>query len=254
MTIALTTTVSNTAGLAEDFADIVYDISPTDTPYLTMAKKIKAQARIYQWQEDTLAAAAANAQQEGDVPTYATAAQTTSLSSPLQIATKQVNISATLDVVKKYGRKSEVAFQIAKRAKELKRDVEYALVRNQASVTTTARATGGFECWIQTGANLVAANSGQTADYTVRGFSSGSVIAPAEDGSLVTFIEADLKTALGYAWTDGGDASVIMMSPKNKAQFDGFSGVATKYREVTGNNQAAVVGASDIYISLKKAA
>ena len=54
MAVAVTNTVSNTSGLAEDFADIVYDISPTDTPYLTMAKKIKASARIYQWQEDSL--------------------------------------------------------------------------------------------------------------------------------------------------------------------------------------------------------
>ena len=246
MAVAVTNTVSNTSGLAEDFANIVYDISPTDTPYLTMAKKIKAQARIYQWQEDSLTPAAANAQQEGDDASFTTAAKTTSLSSPLQIATKTVNISATLDAVKKYGRKSEVAFQLAKRAKELKRDVEYALVRNQASATTTARATGGFECWIS--GNLTRANSAQTTDYSVRGFSSGSVVAP-EDGSLVTFIETDLKSALGLAWTDGGDPSVIMMSSKNKGLFDAFSGVATKYREVTGNNQAAVVGASDIYIS-----
>ena len=246
MAVAVTNTVSNTSGLAEDFQDVIYDISPQETPYLSMAKKLTASARIHQWQEDSLAAATSNIQQEGDDASFTTAPQTTSLSSPCQIARKTVNISHTLDAVKKYGRKSETAYQLIKSGRELKRDMEFTLVRNQASATTTARATGGFECWIS--GNLTRANTGQTTDYSVRGFSSGSVVAP-EGGSLVTFIEADLKTALGLAWADGGDPSIIMMSSKNKAWFDGFSGVATKYREVTGNKQATVVGASDIYIS-----
>lgn len=247
MAVAVTNTVSNTSGLAEDFANIIYDISPTETPYLTMAKRINAQARVYQWQEDSLAAASSNIAQEGDDASFTTAAATTSLSSPLQISRKTVNISGTLDAVKKYGRKSETAYQIAKRGRELKRDMEFTLVRNQASnATGTSRATGGFECWISS--NLVRANTAQTTDYSVGGFSSGAVTAP-EDGSLVTFIEADLKTALGYAWTDGGDPSVIMMSTKNKAWFDAFSGVATKYNQVNGLKQATITGASDVYVS-----
>lgn len=247
MAVAVTNTVSNTSGLAEDFANIIYDISPTETPYLTMAKRISAQARVYQWQEDSLAAASSNIAQEGDDASFTTAAGTTSLSSPLQISRKTVNISGTLDAVKKYGRKSETAYQLAKRGRELKRDMEFTLVRNQASnATGTSRATGGFECWISS--NLVRANTAQTTDYSVGGFSSGAVTAP-EDGSLVTFVEADLKTALGYAWTDGGDPSVIMMSTKNKAWFDAFSGVATKYNQVNGLKQATITGASDVYVS-----
>ena len=101
---------------------------------------------------------------------------------------------------------------------------------------------------ISTSGNLVRANSAQTTDYSVRGFSSGSVTAP-EDGTLVSFIEADLKSALGLAWADGGDPTIIMMSAFNKSQFDGFTGVATKYRAVEGNKQATIVGASEIYIS-----
>lgn len=212
-----------------------------------MAKRISVNARVYQWQEDSLDSASTNAAQEGDDASFVTAAQTTSLSSPMQISRKTVNVSGTLDAVKKYGRKSETAFQLAKRGKELKRDMEYALVRNQTAVATgTTRQTGGFECWIHS--NVTRANTAQTTDYSTRGFSSGTVIPP-EDGSLVTFIESDLKSALGLAWADGGDPSVIMMNTTNKNRFDNFSGVATKYREVTGKNQAAVVGASDLYIS-----
>jgi hypothetical protein len=246
MATATTTTVSNTSGLAEDFEDIIFNVSPTETPMLTLAKRKKATARYHQWQEDSLAAATSNKAEEGADASYATAAQTTTLGNYCQISTKTVDISRTLDIVNKYGRKSEVAYQLMKRGKELKRDMEFTIARNQASASTTARATAGWETMIS--GNLVRANSAQTTDYSVRGFSAASWTAP-EDGSLVTFIEADLVSALGLAWEDGGDPSIIMMSKKNKNLFNAFAGVATKYNEVKGTSQATITGASDIYVS-----
>lgn len=246
MATATTTTVSNTSGLAEDFEDIIFDVSPTDTPMLTLAKRTKASARYHQWQVDSLAAASSNKAEEGADASYSTAAQTTTLGNYCQISTKTVDISRTLDIVNKYGRKSEVAMQLMKRGKELKRDMEFTICRNQASASTTARATAGWETMIS--GNLVRSNSGQTTDYSVRGFSEASWTAP-EDGSLVTFVEADLTSALGLAWEDGGDPSVIMMSKLNKNRFNAFSGIATKYNEVKGTAQAIVAGAADIYVS-----
>jgi hypothetical protein len=246
MATAKTTTVSNTSGLAEDFEDVIFMVSPTDTPLLTLAKRKTADARYHQWQEDSLAAASSNIAEEGADASYVTAAGTTTLGNYCQISTKTVDISRTLDIVKKYGRKSEVARELMKRGQELKRDMEFTICRNQASANATARATAGWETMIS--GNLVRANSAQTADYSVRGFSSASWTAP-EDGSLVTFIEADLVSALGLAWEDGGDPSVIMMSKKNKNLFNSFAGVATKYNEVKGTAQATITGASDIYVS-----
>lgn len=246
MATATTSTVSNTSGLAEDFENVIFDVSPTDTPMLTMAKRKKANARYHQWQTDSLAAASSNKAEEGADATYATAAGTTTLGNYCQISTKTVDISRTLDIVNKYGRKSEVAYQIMKRGKELKRDMEFSICRNQPSASTTARGTAGWETMIAT--NLVRANSAQTTDYSVRGFSAASWTAP-EDGSLVTFIEADLTSALGLAWAAGGDPSVIMMSKKNKNLFNSFAGIATKYNEVKGTNQAVVSAAADVFVS-----
>lgn len=246
MATATTSTVSNTSGLAEDFEDIIFDVSPTDTPMLTMAKRKKATARYHQWQVDSLVAATSNKAEEGADASYATAAGTTTLGNYAQISTKTVDISRTLDIVNKYGRKSEVAYQLMKRGKELKRDMEFSICRNQPSASTTARGTAGWECMI-TG-NLVAANGAETTDYSVRGFSAASWTAP-EDGSLVAFTEAALVSALGLAWIDGGDPTVIMMSKKNKNLFNAFTGIATKYNEVKGTNQAVVSGAADVYVS-----
>jgi Family of unknown function (DUF5309) len=246
MATAKTTTVSNTSGLAEDFEDIIFDVSPTETPMLTMAKRKKASARYHQWQTDSLAAASSNIAEEGADASYATAAGTTTLGNYCQISTKTVDISRTLDIVSKYGRKSEVARELMKRGKELKRDMEFTICRNQASASTTARASAGWETMIS--GNLVRANAAETADYSVRGFSAASWTAP-EDGSLVAFTEAALVSALGLAWDDGGDPSIIMMSKKNKNLFNAFTGVATKFNEVRGTNQATVTGAADVYVS-----
>jgi len=247
--MATATTRTNStgaAGLAEDFEDVIFDVSPTDTPMLTMAKRKPATARYHQWQEDSLAAASSNIAAEGGDATFGTAAPTTTLGNYCQISTKTVDISRTLDIVKKYGRKSEVAYNLMKRGKELKRDMEFTICRNQASASTTDRATAGWECMIS--GNLVAANSGETADYSVKGFASAAWTAP-EDGSANTFEEGDLISAIGLAWEDGGDPSVIMMSKLNKNRFNAFAGIATKYNEVKGTSQAVVSGAADMYVS-----
>jgi hypothetical protein len=244
MAVSATNTYT-AAGLAEDFEDIINNVSPSDTPLYTLAKKKKATGKYHQWQVESLAAAAANKQLEGDDASYATLTATTVLGNYCQIARKTVQISGTYDAVKKYGRKSELAHQLVKVGKELRRDIEYALVRNAASddgSAGTARGSAGFESWIK--GNNIKSNTGQTTP----GFSAGIVAAPT-DGTATTFLEADLKLALAAAWADGGDPSVIMMSTTNKTRFDAFTGIATKYNEVKGSTQATTISAADVYVS-----
>jgi len=233
-------------GIQESFEDVIFDISPEDTPLLSAAKRMTAGQTFHQWQTDALTAAGSNAQVEGDDGSFGTLAATTVLGNYTQIARKTVQISGTYDVVKKYGRKSEVAYQLMKAGKELKRDMEFAIVRNQASSAGgagTARTTAGVESWIT---NSVVPTGNSTG--TTPGFAAGIVAAPT-DGTLGTFVEADFKSALQLAWVDGGETSLVLMSPKNKALFAGFAGIATKYNEVKTTSQAIITGAADIYVS-----
>ena len=235
------------AGIAESFEDVIYDISPEETPLLSMAKKTSAGQTYHQWQTDVLAAAATNAQLEGDDASYATLAATTVLGNYTQISRKTVNISNTYDVVKKYGRKSEVAYQLMKAGKELKRDMEFALVRNQASSAGgagTARTSAGLESWIS--GNRIIATGNTTA--TTPGFAAGVVAAPT-DGTAGTFVEADLKSALEAAWLDGGEPTTILMSSKNKKLFSAFAGIAEKRHMVNGTSEAIITAAADVYVS-----
>jgi hypothetical protein len=234
-------------GKAEDFEDIIYDISPTETPLLTMAKRLKATATLHQWQTDVLEAAAANRQLEGDDAAFATHAPTVNLANYQQISRKTVQISGTYDAVKKYGRKSEVAYQLMKAGKALKVDMDYAITRNQigtAGGAGTARSTASMELWISGNRILSTGNSTGTTPAVTTTPSTALT-----DGTATTFLEADLKLALQAAWTDGGDPSVLLMSATNKNRFDSFAGIATKFHDVTGNSQATITGASDIYVS-----
>ena len=99
-------------GKAEDVSDIITDISPTDTPFTTMVKSEKVSARTFEWQEDSLAAAAANAAIEGADASMATLSATTMRTNNTQILTKAFQVSATADSIKTYGRAKETALKM----------------------------------------------------------------------------------------------------------------------------------------------
>ena len=111
-------------GLAEDVSSIISDITPTDTPMYSLIKSEKVQARQYQYQTDTLAAAGANAQLEGFTASAGTAIPTVMITGNTQILQKTFQVSATADAVKAYGRAKETAYQLSKSLKEIKKDVD----------------------------------------------------------------------------------------------------------------------------------
>lgn len=244
-----TTDTFDLVGLAEDVEDVINNISPTDTPLYTMAKKKKASAVYHQWQTDALAAAAANRAIEGDDSTYATVVPTVLLGNYCQIAKKTVMVSGTADAVRKYGRKEEFAYQIAKKGKELKRDIEFSLVQNQVSSaggSGTARSSAGIENMItnrQLGTN--------NTTGTTPGFAAG-VWGAVTDGTAATMVETDLTSALDLAWADGGSTDVIMVGSALKRRIASFAGAST-YAGVSVNqgrsSQGVIVGGVDLYIS-----
>ena len=120
-------------GKKEDIEDIIYDISPTLTPFTSTIGTSTASAVLHQWQQDELAVVGDNAVLEGADAGTASADTTELKSAHTQIFSKVVQTSGTADVVEKYGRGSELQYQIAKKGKEMRRDIEHAFVgANQA--------------------------------------------------------------------------------------------------------------------------
>lgn len=250
--VAGTTDSYDLIGLAEDVEDVIYDVSPTETPFFSMCKKKKASNTLHQWQTDALAAAAANKQIEGDDATFATAVPTTMLANFTQILRKTLIISETSEAIDKYGRSSDYDRLAAKYSKEWKRDVEFALVQNASSSTggsQTARVSAGLESMIA-GNRIIA--SGNTTGTTPGYAGSGVWTAPTDGTATVTLTEALLFSALEAAWTDGGDPSVIMCNSSQKKQFAPLAGAqkfAGTYNPTQGKSQSMVIGGVDLYIS-----
>ena len=236
-------------GNREDLTNVIYNISPTETPFMSAIGKSKATATKHEWQSDTLAAAVTtNAQLEGDVVTGTATTATTRLNNYCQISTKDVVVTGTQEVVNKAGRDSEMAYQMAKRGKELKRDMESVLTSNQkgvAGATGTARKLRGMEAWLRTNTNReTTATSGGTKGS---GATNNSATSAAIDATITrAFTETLLKKVLALIYATGGDPSMIMVGPHNKQSLSLFTGRSNS-REVVSKN--TIQAAADMYAS-----
>ena len=231
----------DSVGEREDLSDVIYSISPTDTPFISSAAKTKATAVLHEWQTDALAAAATNnAVIEGDEATLDAVSATTRLSNSSQIMDKTVVITGTQEAVDKAGRASEIAYQIAKRAKELKRDMEATVTGNQAEVTgnaSTARKLGSLGAWVATNDDLSSAGSPA---------SGGAGNTARTDGTQRVFTEASLKSVIKSVWNAGGDPTMVMVGPFNKQKLSGFTGNSTRF---DAGADATLYTSVDVYAS-----
>ena len=230
----------DSVGEREDLSDVIYSIAPTDTPFLSSAAKTKATAVLHEWQTDSLAAAATNnAVIEGDEATLDASTATTRLSNSTQIMDKTVVITGTQESVDKAGRASELAYQIAKRAKELKRDMEATITGNIAEVggnSTTARKMGTLGSWVTTNDDL--ASDGASG--------AGAGNAAHTDGTQRAFTESQLKSVIKSVWNAGGDPSMVMVGPFNKQKLSGFTGNSTRF---DAGADATLYTSVDVYAS-----
>lgn len=235
-------------GNRESLANTISNISPEKTPFMSNIGTDKADATLFEWQTDALAAAAANAQIQGDdLTTYDAVVATVRVGNRTQISRKTAIIAGTQEGVDKAGRKSEMAYQLAKKSAELKRDMETVLIGTaQGGLTgnsTTAPTTAAMLAWVKT-------NSSKGATGADPNWTSGVPAAAnlRTDGTIRAFTETILKSVLQACFTSGAEPTILMVGPYNKGVVSGFSGIATRYRDVGANTQASIIGAADVYV------
>jgi len=234
-------------GQREDLTDVIYDISPTETPFMSSIGKTKATAVFHEWQTDSLSAATTNnAAVEGADASDATLSPTVRLGNYTQILQKTIKVSGTLDAVNKAGRKSEKAYQLAKASQELKRDLETILLANQGrsagTTNSTARKMGSLLSWIKTNSSVQTNGS----DPTTIGTSTRT------DGNTRTFTEALLKEVVAEVFASGGVPKILMVGATGKQKVSSFTGLSAYRYNVNaggGGAQATIVGAADVYLS-----
>jgi hypothetical protein len=233
-------------GAREDLSNVIYDISPQDTPIMSSIGKTSAKAVYHEWQTDALASVnTSNALVEGADATAATLSATTRIGNYTQIVGKTVQVSGTLEAVDKAGRKSEKAYQLAKASAELKRDIEGIITANQgqsAGSSSAARVMGSLLSYIKTNTNK---GSGTTAgaDPTTIGVSTRT------DGTTRTFQESMLKDVVAKVFTSGGTPSVLMVSPALKQVVSSFTGLAQHRYNSTTAGEITILAGADLYQS-----
>ena len=233
-----TFTTVDSIGRREDLSDYIYMVSPTHTPFMSGAASVDATAVLHEWQIDSLRSAAQNVQDEGDDATTNAVTATTRLSNTCQISDVVPRVSGTQQAVAKAGRRNEMSYQVAKMAKELKRDMENDLCANNAEVTgdaSTSRELGGIPAWITTNTSNGTSGTDGSLGNTAR-----------TDGTQRSVNEEQLKTVLAACFDAGGEPDCILVGSFVKQAISGFTGNATRFK---GAEDARLQAAIDIYDS-----
>ena len=235
---------SAVVGTREDLSDILSLISPTTTPFQQLCKKGKITNTIYSWQTDSLTAAGANAAVEGAAAPSYTAVLSVLQKNYSQILTKSVQTSGTVDVTTKAGRNREMAYQVSKGMKELKRDIEFALTQNTQAVASTgvggvAGKFKGLEGWIF---DNTVGGSGYVAGSPE---ANGGLGSAGTAGTPAAFTEANLNAVFQKCYISGGEPDIVMLTPGNRNTFSGFDGVSNSQQVSVGEGK--IVGTMKIY-------
>lgn len=238
---ATSTDTYDQIGIRESLSDIIYNISPEETPFFSNCAKMDVDNTFFEWQTDSLAAVSGDTAIEGADATFAPAAATVRLGNYTEIITKTAIISGTLETTDRAGRQREMAYQVLKRAKEIRRDAEHHLVGvNNASAAgnaTTARETASYQTWIKANSS----RNGAGADPVTAGSTA------ATDGTQRAFTETILGTVIDACYVSGGNPNIIMAAPFNKRALTGFSGNADEVK--SDNSTKKVINAVSVYVS-----
>ena len=234
-----------------------YNISPIDSSVVSMSKTIRATGKLHEWSQDDLNCPGPNAQLEGAAAGMDESKPIVELSNYCQIMSKVAEVTGTLEKVDKYGRDSEMAYQLELRYGELANDQEWAVVgTQQAKDAGSANAlTSDPTCYpkdgitpqippfpdpegVVTGARMMESFVPQLDDDVVIDASGAADIEGVENALL----EAHLAT-----YMKGGNPSYLVTDPKTAGIVSSFALAAGRHRDI--RNERKLVNVIDLYVS-----
>lgn len=237
-------------GNREELADKIFQITPEETPFLSMIGKSSVATTHPEWQTDELANPDTdNASIQGNEWAYDAISPTARVGNYTQISDKKIIISRTQDKTDKAGRKSELAREVRKKGVELRIDMEAIALSNQASSagsSSVAPKLGGFPAWLET-------NASRGSGGADGGFNpSTGIVDAATNGTQRAFTKALLDDTMESVFTNGGKPKTVMFSAYAKRVFSTFmsdTNVAAFRTSLSGKQQGTIYGAADMYIS-----
>lgn len=226
-------------GNREDLSDIVYDISPTKTPVLSMIEKTKATGTKHEWQKHTLTAAVStNFVLEGDDATTDAAEARVRIFNYCCISDSVARVTGTQERVETAGTPSEMAFQVEEKMKYVKNCVEKIILENNAEVagnSTTARECSGLQAWVKTNTDIASDATAATGDGTDAH----------TDGTARALTESMVEGVMASVWDSGGEIEYGIMNSFQKRKFANFSGNATRNIDAESKK---LINSIDVYV------
>ncbi len=219
-------------GNREDLADIIYNISPTQTPFLSAVGKRQISNVQFDWQTEVLPTPSSTGQLEGFELSKSTSTNTTRATNVAMISSRDATVTGSQEATDTAGKNSEMAHQLAIMAKAIKRDMEEALTQNiakNAGNVSTARQTRSLETWYATNVNKASDGA------------NGSDSAARTNGTRRDLTEAMVKDVQQQCFASGAEPSLLMVGPYNKSVISGFTGRSQARQFVDANTIEASV-------------
>jgi len=242
--IANTFTSFDAKGIREELANVISNIAPEETPFTSNVGSENVSNTFFEWQVDDLANVDVTPVIDGDdVASFDSTTATVRVGNYTQIRRRSMIIADNLGFQDLAGRNDEVAYQLAKRGKEIKRDLETIYTGNTARSAGSAsagRVTAGLGAWVATNVNKAGDGTNPTA-------ADGSDAR--NDGTKRDFTEAMLKDVMQLAYKQGGNPSMLMVGPYNKTVVSGFAGIAAQRYQAPTDGPTTIIGAADVYLS-----
>ena len=196
--------------IVEDVTDIIYQITPEDTPFFSMSGEATSRAIVHEWQKRSLSTRNENSAAEGFTYTF-TSAMTlpTRVVNVCQIFKKEIRVSNSEQAVGHYAISDSFADQMQLRLVEKKTDIEHTLLNGtiaSGTATDESRYMEGF---------LKAVQDASTTYTTYSG--------------AVTLSESNFNDAIQVSWEQGGEPRDVLVHGGLKREISAFSANNTKF-------------------------
>ena len=242
--IANTFTSFSAKGIRESLSNVISNIAPDEVPFTSNVGAENVSNTFFEWQTDSLSDVDVTPVIDGDdVASFDVTNPTVRIGNYTQIRRRTMIIADNLGFQDLAGRNDEVAYQLAKRGREVRRDLESIYTGNTArsgGSTSAGRVTAGLGAWISTNVDKASDGTNPTA---VDGTDARN------DGTARIFTETMLKNVMQKAYTAGGNPSVLMVGPYNKTVVSTFAGIAAQRFQAPSDGPTTIIGAADIYMS-----
>lgn len=224
---------------AEDIQDEIYIISPIDNPVCSMSRTIRANGKLHGYTEDSLKKSGRNAQEEGADATFGQEQAVVPLNQPTQIMTKTASVTGTLEEVDKYGRDSEMAYQLELRYGELANDEELATVGNPLG-------TGAQQTKVISGAVGTPREFASFSNQLDASVKASSTVLAATAGGIAD-LEAELQAVHLAVYGAGGNPGYLFASPTQAQYIAAMAYASGRQRDI--RNERRLVNVIDLYVS-----